>query len=601
MHVVMHEGTSQNEEGAPAASTDESRFEPGRKVLGHYTVVRHLGRGGMGTVYLARDEESGQEVAVKVLPASLARERDIRERFVREARALASLDHPNIVPLVTFAQEGEDRFLVMKYIAGESLDARVRRVGVLSPEHARKVLRPMIAALGYAHSRGVIHRDIKPSNVLIEGDLEGDHRIFIVDFGIAKRSEGDKRLTHTGMLMGTPQYMSPEQISGQVVDPRSDLYAAGLVLFEMLAGRPPFDGPHVFEVLRAHVERPVPDVREMRGSEIPDDLLTICRLLLRKRPEDRPRSAAEVAGLLDGTAPLPRLLPEDRPSPSSSAAVTPRTLPPVRSPEAITGSLEVTLDDELAIKAGIRPRRAFMGAAAAFVAIVALVTMFLRGGGSSSRDETADSDAGTFSDAPHDGATVAVLFVYARDAMAKKDWARARVLLAAILEKEPENAKAIALRDENERELTSVEQEEEAARQRVQDAAREREKERERQRREKEQLERERRAPDSARPPSELSADEILAVTSTTNASVKLCYEEQIQTKDRKARGELVLRVSIQPTGQVDDVVIRSAGRALRVPEFQACVQREVKRWRFRPFRGEPDVLIHTFSFRPGS
>jgi serine/threonine-protein kinase len=181
-------------------------------------------------------------------------------------------------------------------------------------------MRALLGALGFAHARGVIHRDVKPSNLIIEGDLTAQHRIFLVDFGIAKKEESTDKLTQTGMLMGTPQYMSPEQISGHVVDGRSDLYAAGLVMFEMLCGRPPFDGQKTFQVLRAHVEQPVPDMAEARGSALPDEIVALTQLLLAKDPDDRPADATAAIALLDGTAAFP-----SRPPTSSASAPTPAT------------------------------------------------------------------------------------------------------------------------------------------------------------------------------------------------------------------------------------------------------------------------------------
>jgi serine/threonine-protein kinase len=291
--------SARTEGGRPAAD-DEARFGEGDVVLGNYVIERQLGRGGMGTVYLGRDDVSGQRVAIKVLPGSLARERDIRERFIQEARSLAALDHPGIVPLITFAQEGDDRFLVMKYVAGRPLDRLLSEREALEPDEARGILREVAAALGYAHGKGVVHRDIKPANVLID---EGGH-VVLVDFGIARKLEGEKRLTQTGMLMGTPQYMSPEQIEGHVVDGRADLYACGLLLFEMLSGRPPFDAEKTFDILKAHVEKPLPDLRVLRSerkgdaSVVPDDLVALCHALLEKKPEKRPKDGAAVVHAL---------------------------------------------------------------------------------------------------------------------------------------------------------------------------------------------------------------------------------------------------------------------------------------------------------------
>jgi serine/threonine-protein kinase len=323
---VLHElPPSARTEGGQGGDVDdeareEARFAPGQRVLGVYAIERQVGRGGMGAVYVARDDVSGQRVAVKVLPGSVARERSARERFIQEARALAALDHPGIVPLITFAQEGDDRFLVMKFVDGRALDGRLRAERVLPTAEALRILREVCLALAYAHGKGVVHRDIKPANILL--DAQG--RVVIVDFGIARAGEGAPKLTQTGMLMGTPQYMSPEQIAGLGVDGRSDLYACGLTLFEMLAGQPPFASERTFEVLRAHVEQPVPDVRAVRrlavpeAEELDDAVVALVGALLKKDPADRPADGAAVVAILDGHLHLP---------PPSTSVLPSATLP----------------------------------------------------------------------------------------------------------------------------------------------------------------------------------------------------------------------------------------------------------------------------------
>ncbi|MFZ9888465.1 MAG: protein kinase domain-containing protein, partial [Myxococcota bacterium] len=289
------------------AATEE-RFAPGTMLLRQYRVVEKLGQGGMGAVYRARDDVSGQEVAVKVLPAGLARDPHLRERFVQEAQALASLDHPAIVPLVTFARNDDDHYLVMKYVAGRSLESVIAQQGALPVEVVRDIFRALLEALAYAHDRGVIHRDIKPANVL----LDENGKVLLVDFGIARR-ETSTRLTETGILMGTPQYMSPEQIQGRGAERHSDLYAAGLLLFEMLTGRPPFVGIEVFTLLRHHVESPVPDPTSLRGGDIPAPLLVTVEALLRKNPAHRPANAQAALALMDApVTSLPRFADDDK-------------------------------------------------------------------------------------------------------------------------------------------------------------------------------------------------------------------------------------------------------------------------------------------------
>lgn len=628
-----------DDRGAPETggngAVDEGRFQPGQTILGHYTVVRQLGKGGMGTVYLARDDVSGQEVAVKVLPAQLARERDIRERFILEARALASMDHPNIVPLITFAQEGEDRFLVMKYVAGEPLDARIRRLGVLPPQHARKVLRAMLSALGYAHARGVIHRDVKPSNVLIEGDLDGEHRVFLVDFGIAKKEEGGKRLTQTGMLMGTPQYMSPEQISGQPVDRRSDIYAAGLVLFEMLAGRPPFDGQKTFQVLRAHVEQPVPDVREVRGSPLPEDLVALTYLLLRKDPSERPSDAQEAIGLLDGTGSFPVLKDEKPPPPHAPATLTPATTMMARplslsspiSDSPPTGSVSGDLDDpSMEELAAVRPRRAGLIAATLLVVAGAAAAAVLQPW-KTHVVETASDAGGDATDAPPGdtasataSTTRAMLLAKARVALEKKEWDDARVFVDTVLETDPRNLKALSLRvdvltgggapDDARKTLDKLkaalaapgaEPDDEVAKHVVEQeaalsGARADEPEKDASSTTKP---RPPRKPRGAPRPSELSKAAFLEITSRSTKKIQLCYEEIVQSKDAKAAGEVTLKVTVGPSGTVSDVSVR-APKPFDNADFKSCLSAQARSWKFKPFQGEPDTFLHKFYFAPG-
>lgn len=639
---VTGEDPDDDARAAPAETggekSEEARYRTGQAILGHYTVVRQLGRGGMGTVYLARDDVSGQEVAVKVLPAALARERDIRERFVQEARALAAMDHPNIVPLITFAQDGDDRFLVMKYIAGESLDARIRRLGVLPAEHARKVLRAVLSALGFAHARGVIHRDVKPSNVIIEGELDGEPRVFLVDWGIAKKESGDQRLTQTGMLMGTPQYMSPEQISGHPIDGRSDLYAAGLILFEMLTGRPPFDAQKTFTVLRMHVEDPVPDVREARGADLPEDLVAMTQLLLRKDPAERPDDATAAIGLLDGTGSFPvlRLTPRETPrttavpAPAGVAATEATAAPPAQATDPPIGRAAAStraiatdpLDDPSMeeIRAVYPRRTGFWLTTLALTAVVGGVTW----GVQTNRirfdvDELiAPADAGE--QAPDkDAATISMLLATARLHLEKGQLDTARVAVDAALIEEPDHQGAQSVRLDvliagsaldpatdamaalKER-LSRTDAEpallerlavQEAALGAKKEAAQEAA-ERERQRR----LERE-RARDKGTPPSRLSAAQRREIARSTRDEITRCYVDKVQAKNQAARGEVTLRLRVLPTGEVGTVEALKTPKALSGREFKACITAQVKRWRFPTWTGDPERFDYVLEFAP--
>src|SRR6266571_2295617 len=189
-------------------------------VAGRYSLERELGRGGMGVVYLAREVRLDRPVAIKLLPPSKASDPKLRERFLREARTAAKLSHPNIIPIHAVEEIGGFVFFAMAYIEGETLTERVRRRGPLAPSDGARMLRDVAWALAYAHGQGVIHRDVKPDNIL----LENTGRVLVADFGIASVVTGAGTLSGTGEVVGTPEFMSPEQALGENVDARSDLY-----------------------------------------------------------------------------------------------------------------------------------------------------------------------------------------------------------------------------------------------------------------------------------------------------------------------------------------------------------------------------------------
>src|SRR5436309_10008205 len=222
-------------------------------VAGRYSLERELGRGGMGVVYLAREVRLDRPVAIKLLPPSKASDPKLRERFLREARTAAKLSHPNVIPIHAVEEIGEFVFFAMAYIEGETLTERVRNRGPLAPSEASRVLRDVAWALAYAHGQGVIHRDVKPDNIL----LENNGRVLVVDFGIASVVAGAGGLT-SEEVVGTPEFMSPEQALGEVVDARSDLYSLGLVGFFALSGTLPFEGEKATEVLAKQVMEPAP-------------------------------------------------------------------------------------------------------------------------------------------------------------------------------------------------------------------------------------------------------------------------------------------------------------------------------------------------------
>lgn len=280
-----------------AASDAELREHVQRTLAATYDVEREIGRGGMGVVYRAIDKRLKRPVAIKLLPPELAFRRDIRQRFQREAETAAQLSHPHIVPIYSVDEIGNLVFFVMACVDGDNLATQLRTRGPLPPEEVRRYLTEVADALSYAHGRGVIHRDIKPDNILIDA-LDG--RALVTDFGIARAAEGGEgaRLTATGLAIGTPAYMSPEQASGdRDVDGRSDLYSLGVVAYQMLTGEPPFTGNTTPVLLVKHLsEVPVPV--EERRPDTPPMLAAMVMRLLEKDPEHRFQSAADFAQVL---------------------------------------------------------------------------------------------------------------------------------------------------------------------------------------------------------------------------------------------------------------------------------------------------------------
>src|SRR5579875_272982 len=214
---------------------------------GRYRLVGPLGEGGMATVYRGRDLRLNRDVAIKVLKEDLTRDPAFLQRFEREAQVVASLSHPNIVPVYDVGEEGKSRFIVMEYIPGRTLRDEIERSGIIEPDRAVRILAQVLDALHYAHERNLIHRDVKPHNIL----LTADGAAHLADFGIAHLT-GDST-TRTAAILGSAHYLSPEQSRGEEATEASDIYASGIVLYEMLAGRPPFDGPNPLAIATQHV------------------------------------------------------------------------------------------------------------------------------------------------------------------------------------------------------------------------------------------------------------------------------------------------------------------------------------------------------------
>jgi eukaryotic-like serine/threonine-protein kinase len=261
---------------------------------GRYEVLREVGRGGMATVYLARDRRYDRDVAVKVLNNDLSQALGI-ERFQREIAITAKLNHPNILPLHDSGETDGRVFYVMPYVPGESLGDRLARERQLPLRDAICIARGVVSALEHAHAHGIVHRDIKPGNILL-----ADGQPIVADFGVARAlaGSGDARLTSTGVSLGTPAYMSPEQASGEPVDARADIYSVGCVLYEMLAGEPPFTGPTTQAVIAKRFANVAPDIRQARDS-VDDSLAETLARSLARVPADRIQTAAEFRALLD--------------------------------------------------------------------------------------------------------------------------------------------------------------------------------------------------------------------------------------------------------------------------------------------------------------
>lgn len=306
-------------------STDpDLRAHIERALSSTYELDREIGRGGMGIVYRARDRRLKRTVAIKVLPPELAFRAEIRTRFLREAETAAQLSHPNIVPIYSVDERDGIVYFVMALVEGENLAARLHEHGALDPAEARRIMLEVARALAYAHERGVVHRDIKPDNILLQS---ADGRVMVTDFGIARAvSEGaDARLTATGMAIGTPAYMSPEQSTGdRQIDGRSDLYSLGVVGYQMLTGDPPFEAPSTPALLVKHLsERPDPIMARRRG--VPEDLERAVMLLLEKDPDLRfPSAAALAAALETGNVPaLPEAPPPRTPAAPRASRLAP--------------------------------------------------------------------------------------------------------------------------------------------------------------------------------------------------------------------------------------------------------------------------------------
>ncbi len=334
--------------GSSLASTGAQRLV-GTRVLEQYEIVDVLGQGGMSVVYTARHVMTGQRVALKVLPPELARHNQVRSRFLEEARALAQLDHPNIVHLYNFGEDQNCLVLAMQYIEGQTWERTIMGAGELTWQRSTQITIDVLKALEYAHARGIVHRDMKPSNVLLR---ESDGSATVMDFGIAKMTTSS-RLTATGQTMGTVRYMSPEQVRGQNVDHRTDIYSLSCTLYESLLGDTPFDGETHFEIMTKHLSEPPPSLRT-QGVDCPAALDAAVLRGLAKQRENRPRSAREMREMLEACLRGEEIAPPPREAPSAAPA---RRAPSVTPVESTAGRPRRRAGSEAALTAPSRPHR----------------------------------------------------------------------------------------------------------------------------------------------------------------------------------------------------------------------------------------------------
>jgi len=337
-------------------------------LAGEYEIMGELGRGGMAIVYHAREIMLDRVVALKVLPFSLAFDADFVERFQREARTAARLEHPNIIPIYRVGRIDNVIYFAMRYLRGQSLAEVIEKEGALSPSVIRELLVEAAGALGYAHKHGIVHRDIKPDNIMFKESGE----VVLCDFGIAKAASGTK-LTGTGMAIGTPFYMSPEQARAQPLDGRSDLYSLGVVAYQCLTGRVPFEAEDSFSVGYKHIMEDLP----VPGLETADQwaLFEVIKKMMAKEPNERYQSAEELVALLSAESETALVLPTVSAAPTAPIAAVPAvTLPvgmaasrPVRPSTPTTPMPQSGLGDRVASRRPGKKRRGLLVGALAFL------------------------------------------------------------------------------------------------------------------------------------------------------------------------------------------------------------------------------------------